>query len=102
LLQSVYYSQRREAGGGAAGQGLVAAARQRRDSWFPGMDSAEERRRKELVWLVGYHQNGLRLQSPSAYQHAGEWELANCIHTGLLAYKSGSSVRSLAVDQVRH
>jgi hypothetical protein len=72
---------------------------QKRESWmyFP----ADERRRKEYVWLLGPNVSPPALNSSTFYTQAGSaWHMNLCVHTSIDVHK-GVGVRALAVDQVR-
>ncbi len=64
----------------------------KREAWSSRMD-------KDHVWLLGPLVDPPRLQPPALLPEAGSsWPIHMCVQTSLEAYKSGSSVRSLAVD----
>jgi len=78
-----------------------STGRTRRDTWFSvNAGSVEEKRRKEQVWLLGPSVENPALSSKSINHAGGAWPFRMCVHSSLEAYKTGSTVRSLAVDSV--
>jgi WD40 repeat protein len=79
---------------GAGGEGRST----KREEWYASQ-GVQGRVSRDHVWLLGPLVDPPSLHSPSALQTAGgSWPMHICVQSALEAYKSGSSVRSLAVD----